>query len=105
MEARYINKNLREVATVYARLKNQYRFKYQPVFSASFDKRHEDGHLLDEIDLFSNLKIIQKLTESDVANFDSKTPLENQVQKREMRDSGWRFDKINSMTNYFLQNY
>ena len=34
---------------------------------------------------------------------DVETPLEHQIQQQEMKDSGWRFDKINSMTIYFYQ--
>ena len=34
IEPRYINKILKEMATIYARLINQYKFKYQTVFSA-----------------------------------------------------------------------
>ena len=31
------------------------------------------------------------------------SPLEHQKQQQEMKDSGWRFDKINSMTVYFYK--
>ena len=34
---------------------------------------------------------------------DVKSPLEHQIQQQEMKDSGWRFDQINSMTIYFYQ--
>ena len=34
---------------------------------------------------------------------DVKSPLEHQIQQQEMKDSGWRFDKINSMTIYFIE--
>ena len=30
-------------------------------------------------------------------------PLEFQIQQQEMKDSGWRFDKINSMIIYFYK--
>ena len=33
------------MGTTFARLINQYKFKYQTVFSARFDKQNEDGHL------------------------------------------------------------
>ena len=36
IETRYINKILKEMATIYARLINQYKFKYHILFSASF---------------------------------------------------------------------
>ena len=31
------------------------------------------------------------------------SPLEHQIQQQEMKDSGWRFDKINSRTVYFYE--
>ena len=36
IETRRINKILKEMATIYARLINQYKFKYHILFSASF---------------------------------------------------------------------
>ena len=36
IETRYINKVLKEMATNYARLLNQYKFQYHMLFSASF---------------------------------------------------------------------
>ena len=103
IEVRYINKILKELAIIYARLINQYKFKYQTVFSARFDKQNEDGQLLDEIELFINLNMNYNITQSDIDNIDIKSPLEHQIQKQEMKDSGWRFDKINSMTIYFYE--
>ena len=47
------------------------------------------------------MKINHNLIKSDLDKFDNKSPLEHPVQQREMKDSGWRFDKINSMTVYF----
>ena len=48
IEFRFINKIVKELSVIYARLINQYKFKYQTVFSARFDKQDEDGQLLDE---------------------------------------------------------
>ena len=42
-ELRYTNKIMKELAMIYARLINQYKFKCQTVFSAIFDKQDEDG--------------------------------------------------------------
>ena len=36
IETRYINRFLKEMATIYARLFNQYKLKYHIFFSASF---------------------------------------------------------------------
>ena len=101
IELRYISKIMKELAMIYARLKNQYKFKQQTVFSAKFDKQHEDYQLLDETELFINLKINHSLTQSDPDKINIISPLELQIQQQEMKDSGWRFDKINSMTINF----
>ena len=103
IEFRYINKIMKKLAVIYARLLNQYKFKYQTVFSARFDKQYEDGQLLDEIELFINLNMNYNITQIDIDNIDIKSPLKHQIQKQEMKDSGWRFDKINSMTIYFYE--
>ena len=39
IEVRYIKKIMKELSVIYARLINQYKFKYQTVFSARFDKK------------------------------------------------------------------
>ena len=103
IEVRYINKIMKELSVIYARLINQYKFKYQTVFSARFDKQGENDQLLDETELFINLNMNYNITQSDIDNIDLKSPLEHQIQKQEMKDSGWRFDKINSMTIYFYE--
>ena len=101
IEVRYINKIIKELAVIYARLINQYIFRYQTVFSARFNKQDEDNLLLDETEIFINLKINQNLTQTDINNIDVVSPLEHQKQQQKMKDSGWRLDKINSMTVYF----
>ena len=103
IEDRYINKIMKESPVIFARLINQYKFKYQTVFSARFDKQNEDNQVLHETDLFINLNINHNLTQSDLDIVDVKSPLEFQIQEQEMKDSGWRFDKINSMTIYFYK--
>ena len=103
IEVRDINKIMKELSVIYARLINQYKFKYQTVFSARFDKQDEDSRVLDETELFINLNINHNLTETDINNINVVSPLEYQIQQQEMKDSGWRFDKINSMTIYFYE--
>ena len=102
-EFRFNNKIMREMSIIYARLINQYKFKYQTVFSAGFDKQDEDGQLLDEIELFINLNMNYNITQSDMDNIKITFPLERQIQKQEMKDSGWRFDKLYSRTIYFYE--
>ena len=98
---RYINKIMKELAMIYARIINQYKFKYQAVFSARFDKQNEDDQTLDETELFIILNINHNLTQSDLVKINLVSPLEFQIQQQEMKESGWRFDKMNSMT-FFL---
>ena len=101
IEIRYINKIIKELCVLYAKLINQYKFKYQTVFAARFGEQNEDNQVLDKTELFNNLTNNHNLTESDLDKVDIKSPLEHQIQKQEMNDSGWRVDKNNSMTVYF----
>ena len=82
---------------------NQYTFKYQTVFSARFDKQDEDNQILDETEIFINLNMNHKLTQTDIDNIDVKPPLEIQIQQQQMKHSGWRFDEINLITIYFYK--
>ena len=97
IETRYIIKVLKEMATIYARLMNQYKFKYHILFSASFYKIDEEDPRSDETELFINLNINNDLRESDIDNIDVKSQLVHQIQIQETKESGWIFDKINSM--------
>ena len=103
IEFRYINKIMKELAMIYARLINQYIFKYQTVISARFDKQDEGNQFLDETELFDNLNINHNLTQTDLESIGDVSPLEYQKQQQEMKDSGWRFDKTNSMIVYFYK--
>ena len=103
IEVRYINKIIKELSVIHARLLNHYKMKYQSVFLARFDKQDEENQVLDETEKFINLDINHNLTESDLDNIDFKSPLEHQIQQQDTKDSGWRFDKINSMTIYFYK--
>ena len=80
IEFRFFKKIMREMSIIYARLINQYKFRYQVVFSARFDKQVEDDQLLDETELFINLNINQNLTQIDLDNINITFPLERQIQ-------------------------
>ena len=88
IEVRYINKIIKESSVNYARLINQFKFKYQTVFSARFDEQDEDIQVLDETELFNNLNNNHNITESDLDKIDIKSPLEHQMQQQQMEDSG-----------------
>ena len=102
IEIRSINKIMNEFSVIYARITNQYEFKYQTVFSARFDKQNEDKQILDETELFIKLNINYNLTQNDLDKIDIRSPLEHQIQKQEMKDSGWRFAEIKFNDNIFM---
>ena len=103
IEFRYSNKIVKELSVLYAKLINQYKFKYHTFFSASFYKINEEDQRNNEIELYKNLNINHNLTESDIDNIDVKSQLEHQIQNQEMKESGWIFDKINSMKISFYK--
>ena len=104
IEYRYINKIIKELSVIYARIINQYKFKYHTLFSASFYKINKEDQRDSEIGLYINLKINHNLTESDIDNIVIKSQLEHQIQIQEAKESGWIFDKINSMKKIILEN-
>ena len=97
IEFRYINEIMKELSVIYARLINQYKFKHHTLFSASFYKINEEDQRHNEVELYINLKINHNVTESDIDIIDVRYQLEHQIQNQEMKESGWIFDKINSM--------
>ena len=71
------------------------------MFLARFDKQDEDKQVLDETEFLIRININHKVTESDLDNIDIKSSLEHQIQQKEMKVSGWRINKVNSMTKFF----
>ena len=53
--------------------------------------------------MYISFNINHSLTETDINNSDVKSPWEHQIQQQKLKDSGWRFDKINSMTKYLYK--
>ena len=103
IEFRCIKKIVKELSFIYARLINQYKFKYHTLFSASFYKINEEDQRNNEIELYINLKINNNLTESDIDNIDIRSQIEHQIQIQETKESGWIFDKINSLKISFYK--
>ena len=103
IETKYFNKILEEMATIYARLINQYKYNYHEIFSASFCKKNEEDQRGDEIELFINLKISNNLPENDFDKIDVKSYLKHQIQNQETKESGWIFYKINSIKIRFYE--
>ena len=103
IEKRYFNKIKKELSVIYARLINQYKIKYHTLFSASFYKFNEKDQRYNEIELYINLKINHNLTEADIDNIDIRSQLEHQIEIQQTKESGWIFDKINSMKISFYK--
>ena len=103
IETRYINKIQKEMPIIYARLINQYKFEYHTFFSAIFYKINEEEQRSDEKELLINLNINHNLTESDFKKIDVKSQLEHQFEIPETKESGWIFDKIESMKRRFYK--
>ena len=92
IEYRYINKIRKELSVIYARLKNQNKFKFHTLFPANFYKINEEDQRYNEIELYMTLIINHNLTESVIDNIDVKSQLEHQIQIQETKESGWIFD-------------
>ena len=88
------------MATIYARLITQFKFRYHRLFSASFYKINEEYQRSNEIEIFNNLNINHNLTQTDFNTIGFKSQLENQIQ--ETKESGWTFE-INSMKISFYK--
>ena len=73
------------------------------MFSVKLDKKDEENQVLDGTELYINLNSTQNLKETDLDKINARFALEKQIQKQEMKNSGLRFDKINSMTKYFYK--
>ena len=86
IEIRYISRIIKELATIYARLINQNKFKYNILFSASSYRINEEDQRSDETELFINLNIIRNLTESDINNIDINSQLEHSRNKGKWLD-------------------
>ena len=100
IDIRYINKIIKEFSVIYARLINQYKFKYHTSFSASFYKINEEDQRNNETELFINLKINHNITQFHIDIIDVRSQLEHQIQVEESKESG---DKINSMKRFFFK--
>ena len=97
----YIDKIFKEMSHIYAKFLNQYKFKYQLSFMLLFYKFEEDGDIRRETQMSINLNMITNLTQSEIDNVNIQWDLESRKQNLEMRESGWVFQRVNSMTISF----
>ena len=58
------------MSVIFARLINQYIFKYQTIFSARFDKQDENNQVLDETEFFINVNKNHNLPATHIDTFD-----------------------------------
>ena len=58
---------------------------------------------MDEIEFYNWLNFDKSLTESDIEKIDVRSQIQQQIQNQQTKDSGCRFDKLNSMTICFLK--
>ena len=82
------------MAILYAKLLNQYKFKYHIFFSDSFYKINKEDQRSEEIEFCINLNINILLTETDFDYIDIKSQLEYQIQIQETKESGWILIKL-----------
>ena len=101
IEMYYINKIFEEMSHLYAKFINQYKFKYQLSFMTLFNKFEEDGDIRKEAEMSINLNMTNNLTQSEVDNVHIQWDLESRIQNLEMKESGWVFQSVNSMTISF----
>ena len=103
MNSDILKKVIKKLSVIYARLINQCNFENHTLFSAIFYKINEEDQNNIETELFINLNINHNLTESGIDNIDVRSQLEHQIQIQETKESGWLFDKINSMKISFYK--
>ena len=82
------------MASIYARLINQFKFKYRIIFSASFYKNNEEDQRSDETELFINLNINHNLTETDINNIEVKSQIEHQIRIQKTKEVGGSLIKL-----------
>ena len=86
IEFRCINKIIKELSVIFARLIIQYKFNYHTFFSASFYKINEEDQRKNEIELYMKLNINHNSTESDIDNIDVRSQLEHQKKFKRLKN-------------------
>ena len=101
IEMYYIDEIFKEMAHVYAKFINQYKCKYKLSFMLLFYKFEEDGDIRKEAEMTITLNMTNNLTQSEIDNVNIQWDVEARKQNLEMRESGWIFQRVNSMTISF----
>ena len=103
IENRDTNNIFREMAMNYARLIGQYKFKYQVVFLALFEKMNDFGYIENKTEMYISLKINHTITKSDLDNLTTNSQVESHIGNQQMKGSGWIFNILNSMAICFYK--
>ena len=80
IEMHYINEIFKEMAHIYAKYINQYKFKYQLSFMLLFNKFEEDGDIEKELEMTITLNMVKHLTQSELENINIQWDLEARKQ-------------------------
>ena len=88
---------------VYAKIKNQYNFKSQLTFLVFFNKYGEDNEIINQFEIPITSSITHNLTQSEIDNIKVQWTSENRIQSKEMKESGWNYQRINSMKKKFYK--
>ena len=98
IEMNFVDEIFKEMSHIYAKFINQYKFKYQLSFMLLFYKFEEDGDIRKEAEMTINLNMTNTLTQSEIDNVNVQWDLEARKQNLEKQESGWVFQRVNSMT-------
>ena len=100
----HINKIKVEMSHIYEKLLNQNTFKYQLTFLVIFIKYGEDDdEITCEIELPFTLSLTHNLSQSEIDNINIQCALKNKIQSLEMKESGWNFQRFNTMGKSFYK--
>ena len=94
---------MEKMSLVYAKLMNQYIFKYQLTLLVLLHKHGEDFEITSETELPITLSITHKLTQSEIDIINIQWTLEKRLQSIEMEEPSWNFQRINTISILFYK--
>ena len=97
------NKIKIEMSKIFAKLMNQNIFKNQSTFFVIFNKYGENNDKISEKELPNISNITHILTQSELGIIYIQWTLDNRIQSKEMKKSGWNFQRNNSMKISFYK--
>ena len=98
-----IYKIMIERSNIYDKLRNPYKIICHLNFLVIFNKYGEDNEITPEIELSITLSITHILAQTELEKLNIQGTLETRIQIVEMKESGWIFQKINSMKISFYK--